>query len=123
MDLQQLNDHGAYHEAKRLILGGKRRAYAVLILAFTGDMAVSAGKAAIATAVIAFWALVMYWDGPFNIKITDTVRQLCVTLFFVLWTGMMVMGLSNSILNRHIQRVADMITAKNLAVNEIKDQA
>lgn len=36
---------------------------------------------------------------------------------------MMVMGLSNSILNRHIQRVADMITAKNLAVNEIKDQA
>ncbi|MFN4266278.1 MAG: hypothetical protein ACK4F8_11100 [Aquabacterium sp.] len=123
MDLQQLNDHGAYHEAKRLILGGKRRAYAVLILAFTGDMAVSAGKAAIATAVIAFWALVMYWDGPFNIEITDTVRQLCVTLFFVLWTGMMVMGLSNSILNRHIQRVADMITAKNLAVNEIKDQA
>lgn len=123
MDSQQLNDHGAYHEAKRLILGGKRRAYLVRILAFTGDLAVSGGKAAIATAVIAFWALVMYWNGPFNIQITDAVRQLCMTLFFVLWSGMMIMGLSNSILNRHIQRVADMITAKNLAVNEIRDQA
>lgn len=123
MDLQQLNDHGAYHEAKRLILGGKRRAYVVRILAFTGDMAVSACKAAIATAVIAFWALVMYWDGPFNITITDGVRQMTMTLFFILWSGMLVMGLSDSILHRHIQRIADMIRAKNLAVIEIKDQA
>lgn len=123
MDLQQLNDHGAYHEAKRLILGGRRRAYLVRILAFTGDMAVSASKAAIATAVIAFWALVMYWDGPFNIIITDVVRQMTMTLFFILWSGMLVMGLSDSILHRNIQRIADIITAKNLAVSEIRDQA
>lgn len=123
MDLHQLNDHGAYHEARRLVLGEGRRSYVIHILAFAGDAVIAAWKAAIATVAIGFWSALMYWDGPLNMVITEKLRQVFLMVFLIVWVGILIVEARNSILNRNVRRIADLITARNLAVNEIKDQA